>query len=93
MERPYTSSCGTQPTPSHLEVRYPLLRGCHVRMACSPKPAPAAGRVLWDDLLDEEDRPMRKSRLTPEQVVFGLLTCDHALDYTECLRIRSVDPL
>ena len=43
-------------------------------MICSPKTDPTEMRLLWDGLncKDKEERPMKKSRYTPDQVAFGL---------------------
>ncbi len=44
-----------------------------IKLVFTPKTGPADGWVLWDDHMEEgEDRPIRWSRYSPEQIAFAL---------------------
>ncbi len=49
-------------------------------------------RVLWDDLnwIEKEDRPMKKSRYTPEQVAFGLRQSESGTPVPEVCRKMGI---
>jgi hypothetical protein len=53
---------------------------------------PDETRVLWDDLnwLEKEDRPMKNSRYSPEQVAFGLRQAENGTLVSEVCRKMAI---
>ena len=58
----------------------------------TPKTDPDVTRVLWDGLnrIEKEDRTMKKSRYTPEQVVFGLRQSESGTPVPEVCRKMGI---